>query len=300
MSATDNVIIAKFNERERRCVVGPLWQYDYGQILKITGVELPALYEVHFANDPRGTAKIMHGTEEGVAIPDEYLTSGASVFAWLFLHTGQDDGGTEYQVEIVVRRRAKASAEVPTPVEHDVISELIADMTVASEGTRVAKEEAVSAAESASESRVAAEDAVLAARSYAEGGTGTRNGEDTDNAKYYASQASQTVSSALQDIADAKDEAVSAVESHAEDALSYKNDALDAKEGAESAKADAESARDAAQRYASQAESAIQEAMYVSFDIEDGDLIMSKTSNAAAIDFTLEEGDLIFNAISNY
>ena len=293
MSATDNVIVAAFNERDRKCVVGPLWQYDYGQVLKITGLELPALYEVHFANDPRGIAKVMHGTEDGVSIPDEYLTSGASVFAWLFLHTGQDDGGTEYQVEIVVRRRAKPSAEVPTPVEHDVISELIADMTVASEGARAAKEQAVSAAESAEESRDAAEAAVAAAQSYAVGGTGTRNGEDTDNAQYYASQAAQTVGSALQGISDARDEAVSEVTGHKNDALAYKNAALAAKE-------EAEDARDAAQRYATQAESAIQEAMYVSFDIEDGDLIMSKTSNAAAIDFTLEEGDLIFNAISNY
>ena len=336
MSATDNVIVAAFNERDRRCVIGPLWQYDYGQILKFEGIELPALYEVHFANNPRGSAKVAFGTENGVPIPDEFLTSGASVFAWLFLHTGQDDGETEYQVEIVVRRRAKASAEEPTPPEHDTITELIAEMTVASEGARTAKEQAVAAAESASENRNAADEAATLARSYAEGGTGTRNGEDADNAKYYAEQAAQTVGSALQGIETAKDEALSEIndglrdiaeakeevtseinaglqeisdaetaavaqiEQHESTVLSYKNAAIAAKQGAETAKAGAEDARDAAQRYASQAETAIHEAMYINFEIEDGDLVMYKTSNVTSIDFGLEEGDLVFYAIRNY
>lgn len=299
MSVTDNVISAVFREHDRRCVVGPLWQYDYGQILKFEGIELPAIYEVHFSNNPHGTAKVVYGTEDGASIPDEYLTTGASVFAWLFLHSGQDDGGTEYQVEIVVRRRAKPTAEAPTPQEHDLISELIADMTVASEGARIAKDEAVAAAESASENRDAADEAAILARSYAEGGTGTRNGEDTDNAKYWAQQASDAVDTALQDIEDAKADAVSVIESHESNMLAYKDDAIAAKEDAEDAKSDAEDARDAAQRYAAQAESAVQEAMYISFDVEDGDLWMTKTSNTTAIDFTLEEGDLIFNAVTN-
>jgi len=29
----------------------PLYQWDYGQRLIITGVELPQAYEVHFSND---------------------------------------------------------------------------------------------------------------------------------------------------------------------------------------------------------------------------------------------------------
>jgi len=157
MSATDNVIIAAFDERHKRAVVGPLWQYDYGQILKIEGIDLPLVYEVHFANDPRGMAKTVSGGENGVAIPDEYLTSGANVFAWLFLHTGNDDGATKFEVEIAVRRRAQSSSDTPTPVQRDVIEGLIADMTVATEGVREAKDQAVSAATQAEQDREAAE-----------------------------------------------------------------------------------------------------------------------------------------------
>lgn len=35
----------------------PQWQYNHGQKLKFTGVELPPYYEVHFSNSIRGSAK---------------------------------------------------------------------------------------------------------------------------------------------------------------------------------------------------------------------------------------------------
>lgn len=48
-------------------------------------------------------------------------------------------------------------------------------------------------ASQAASSALSAESSVTLAQSYAKGGTGTRSGEDTDNAKYYKEQAEETV-----------------------------------------------------------------------------------------------------------
>ena len=125
MSQEFNVIEAKFSSRDRKCVIGPLWQYDYGQILRITGIDLPESYEVHFSNDPRGVAKSIPGNANGVRIPAEYLKSGSSVFAWLYVHQGEDDGSTEYQIEIQVRRRARPTSDAPDSEEKTAIGDLI-------------------------------------------------------------------------------------------------------------------------------------------------------------------------------
>ena len=126
MSQEFNVIEAKFSSRDRKCVIGPLWQYDYGQILRITGIDLPENYEVHFSNDPRGVAKRIHGNVDGVRIPAEYLKSGSSIFAWLYLHHSEDDGSTKFQIEIQVRRRAKPIDYVPeTEDDKSYLSQLV-------------------------------------------------------------------------------------------------------------------------------------------------------------------------------
>ena len=48
----------------------PLYQYDYGQILKFSDIPLPSNYEVHFSNRLEGEATIVLGNKDGVAIPD--------------------------------------------------------------------------------------------------------------------------------------------------------------------------------------------------------------------------------------
>ena len=55
-----------------------IWQYDYGQILSITGQNLPTATEVHFSLDIRGgsTLSRVGTTMDGVTtvkIPDELL-----------------------------------------------------------------------------------------------------------------------------------------------------------------------------------------------------------------------------------
>lgn len=104
----------------------PLYQYDYGQKVKIFGLKLPAYYEVHFSNYERGDATVVLASSDEFEIPDMYLQSGRDVYIWIYLHTGDNDGETEYQIIIPVIKRAKPTDEAPTPEEQSVITETIA------------------------------------------------------------------------------------------------------------------------------------------------------------------------------
>ena len=119
----------------------PLYQYDYGQVLKFEGVSLPDAYEVHFSNqDIQGTAKAQIGTADGVEIPDEYLLSGEPIYVWVFLHTGESDGETEYKTVIPVHKRAQKENAEPTPVQQDVITQTIAVLNTAVERAETAQD----------------------------------------------------------------------------------------------------------------------------------------------------------------
>lgn len=118
---------------ERYAVTAPLYQYDYGQVLKITAPSLPDPYTVHFGNARScGESLTVIGTaSDGAAIPSSLLATGLNVYAWVFLHTGENDGETEYMIEIPVIRRAEPTddpviEEDPSAV--DIIMGEIADL----------------------------------------------------------------------------------------------------------------------------------------------------------------------------
>lgn len=125
MSA-DNIVRASFIYG-KTAHTRSLYQWDYGQVLQFEGLDLPAAYTVHFANQPMsGTAKTQIGGPDGVAILDEYLTTGLPVYAWVFLHAGADDGETVYSVTIPVIKRPKPTEEPPTPQQQGAIDTAIA------------------------------------------------------------------------------------------------------------------------------------------------------------------------------
>jgi len=80
---------------------------------------------VHFSNEEDGEAKTQIGTADGVRIPDEYLATGEPIYAYIFLHDGDDDGETVYKVKLPVRKRPAVSDEEPTPAEQSAISQAI-------------------------------------------------------------------------------------------------------------------------------------------------------------------------------
>ena len=93
-----------------------LWQYDYGQTLRIQGLNLPSAVEIHFSlQETGGTSVSRVGvTKDGVTdviIPDSMLendgaTRNYDMFAFVYL-TDDTSGQTEYKIKLQVKSRPK-------------------------------------------------------------------------------------------------------------------------------------------------------------------------------------------------
>lgn len=119
-----NIVTALFNDTGR-ARTRPLYRYDYGQVLQINGATLPETYEVHFSNSVRDEAVTVTGNANGVEVPDACLMDGRPVYAWLYMHTGEDDGETVFHITIPVIDRSCPSGVAPTPVERNIAQEAL-------------------------------------------------------------------------------------------------------------------------------------------------------------------------------
>lgn len=144
-----NTITAAFKPGSKRITtVDELTQYDYGQVLVITGISLPSPFEAHFSNTQfDGYSKPWIGMDNQVKIPDEYLESGEPIYVLIFLHYGENDGKTEYRITIPVTKRPRKVMIPIAPVEQGIIETTIAAINTAAQR---ASDEA-SAAEAAKE-----------------------------------------------------------------------------------------------------------------------------------------------------
>ena len=88
-----------------------------------------------------------------MAIPDSFLLAARNIYCWFYLHTGEDDGETRYEVLIPVLARAKPTGEAPTPVQQDAITQAIAALNTAVEETGA---DAAAASDSADRAEAAA------------------------------------------------------------------------------------------------------------------------------------------------
>nr|DAP45999.1 MAG TPA: hypothetical protein [Caudoviricetes sp.] len=108
--------------------VSDLWQWDYGQTLRIQGVKLPAAVEVQFSTTERigETVTRIGVTQEGVTevpIPDTLLEgNGAShdyvIYAFIYVEDAAS-GKTEHKIAMNVRARPKPAIH-GTPEEDDI------------------------------------------------------------------------------------------------------------------------------------------------------------------------------------
>lgn len=187
-----NTTTATFTAGQTEAVADTrLLQWSYGQVLRLEGLELPATYQVDFSNTEYCGASVPKmGNSEGVQIPNKLLSTGLPVYAfvWLIDATG---GRTQYWVTIPVTPRPAPELPDPSPEEDSAIAEAIAALNSAVEQTRQSAEDAAGSADAAAGSALDAEDAATLAESWAVGGTGTRDGEDYNNSRFYAEVAQQ-------------------------------------------------------------------------------------------------------------
>lgn len=118
-------VVARFNgQKEAR--TAPLYQYDYGQVLVFADLELPAAYEVHFGDSVTAETITMVGGPDGCEIPNDVLIKPGRVYAWVYLHEGEDDGETEYTACIPVTARGEITDAEPTPEQQSALDAAIA------------------------------------------------------------------------------------------------------------------------------------------------------------------------------
>lgn len=167
----NNIIIVKLDSTYAEVYSG-IWQWNYGQILRIQGGNLPKVVEVHFSLQDKGGDSITRigTTIDGatdVPIPDSFLENGGraqdyKIYAFIYLEDGTA-GNTEYKIEMSVKSRPKP--EVPgTPEEPELFRETVKAVNAAADRAEQAEQNAKASATeagkyaaSASESAVAAE-----------------------------------------------------------------------------------------------------------------------------------------------
>lgn len=169
-----------------------LWQYDYGQILRLQGIKLPTAVEIHFSLQEKGGESVTRigTTKDGVTdvvIPDSMLenddtTTDYKIYAFIYL-TDSESGQTEYKISMSVKSRPRPES-FEKPEDAELFRQAIAEVN--------------SSAESALQSKKEAE-------AWAHGYTDFPD-RNEDNARYYARQAKDEAEKIQDKVTEGKEE----------------------------------------------------------------------------------------------
>lgn len=238
------MIIVNIDSTCVRC--GGIWQYDYGQILRIQNLKLPPAVEIHFSLSERGGQAVTRvGTTRDnvtdVVIPDSMLENGDTtadykIYAFIYL-TDSESGQTEYKISMSVKARPKPE-QFEKPEDEKLFRQAIAAVN----------ESATSAQESATRAETAKEESVAAAKkakqSAEEASTSAQNAKNSADA---SKESEKTANSAANASISAKNTAVSAAKSAEENALAASRSAQEAQTSAEQADTAAKNANESKQ-----------------------------------------------------
>ena len=147
-----NIVTVTFKDCNTATANG-VRQWDYGQILRIQGLQLPTAVEVHFALiDSKDSVTRIGITKDGVTdvvIPDSMIEAGKNIFAYVYLRDSES-GQTEYEIKIVVTTRAKPEA-FDTPEDKELFAQAIEAVNEAADRAEKAGQAATEAAGQAAE-----------------------------------------------------------------------------------------------------------------------------------------------------
>lgn len=155
------MITAVFTDNDDYARAYGLWQWDYGQELRIQGLHLPTAVEIHFALQETGGEAITRvgTTKDGVTtvtIPDSMLEGNSTVwtadkayniYAWVYL-SDKSSGETIKRITMQVKSRPKPEA-FDAPGDGEIFHEAIEAVNDAAKRAEEAGDKAVVAAEEA-------------------------------------------------------------------------------------------------------------------------------------------------------
>lgn len=156
-----NMITAVFQNNDDYAHAYGLWQWDYGQQLRIEGLHLPTAVEIHFALQETGGEAITRvgTTKDGVTtvtIPDSMLEGNRAtwtadkaynIYAWVYL-SDKLSGETIKRITMQVKSRPKPEA-FEAPGDGEIFREAIEAVNDAAKRAEEAGDKAVSAADEA-------------------------------------------------------------------------------------------------------------------------------------------------------
>ena len=135
-----NIIFAVFSNNNTSVISSHAWQYDYGQTLRIQGLQLPPAVEIHFAIEDEETSVTRVGVTSDnvteVVIPDNCLDNmdalqSYNVYAYIYL-TEERAGGTGYKITIPVKARPKPEL-FDIPEQEDIFRKAIEAVNTSAE-----------------------------------------------------------------------------------------------------------------------------------------------------------------------
>ncbi len=166
----NNIVSVKLDSRYASTL--GVWQYDYGQVLRITGPELPPAVEVQFSLDEKSgeTLSRVGTTVDGVTevkIPDELLkhsaTSNYRIYAYIYL-TDETSGNTKYEIIIPVRVRSKPTSPAEDPeTDPDLFRETVVAVNASADRAKMAEQNAKASATEAGKYAASASDSAVTA-----------------------------------------------------------------------------------------------------------------------------------------
>ena len=255
-----------------------LMQWDYGQVLRIQGLCLPAAVEIHFSLQAVGGEAVTRvgTTRDGVTdvvIPDSMLEADKAqnyqIYVWVYL-TDATSGETVKSITLSVKARSKPEG-FSSPEDADLFREAIAVVN---------------------ESAGRAEEAEASAEAWAHGREDYPDRAE-DNAAYYAGQAQESAEAAAGS-AGAAAEAESTAQLAADVARQSATNALQSEQAAKTAQTGAEAAQGAAEVAEDQArqdaEQVAQDKSAVTQKAQEVESARSEVaSNKTAVDKTVQE-----------
>lgn len=156
-----NMITAVFTDNDDCARTYGLWQWDYGQQLRIEGLHLPTAVEIHFALQETGGEAITRvgTTKDGittVTIPDSMLEGNRAtwtadkaynIYAWVYL-SDKLSGETIKRITMQVKSRPKPEA-FEAPGDGEIFHEAIEAVNDAAKRAEEAGDKAIAAADEA-------------------------------------------------------------------------------------------------------------------------------------------------------
>ena len=196
------MVIANFKNDSHPIVYGAS-QWNYGEVLRIQGLNLPKSVEIHFSLEKTAGQAIprIGTTKDGVTdvvIPDSLLENEGElqdyfVYVWIYL-TDATSGRTEHSLSIKVKARSKP--EIPGGDDNaDPFREAIEEVNSAAERAETAEQKAAEHAEQTKADAIKTGEDRTAIAEMVESVSGI--GEQVETVKEYKDQAQTAATNAL-------------------------------------------------------------------------------------------------------